>query len=102
MGARQALELVLGGRVPAAGVIAIATWLPDPERLGEIVRADVVRSARTHIVVGKGDETGYDGSLKLVDQLRSLGGIAEIEVHDGGHEYPPAVDPILARALRSF
>lgn len=102
MGARQALELVLGGRVPAAGVISIAAWLPDPERLAQIVRPDVVRSARTYIVVGKGDDSGYEGSLKLVDQLRSVGGSAEIEIHDGGHEYPAAVDAILLRALRSF
>jgi predicted esterase len=88
--------------VPAAGVIAIAAWLPDPERLAQIIQPEVARRARTHVVVGKGDESGYDGSLKLVDHLRSLGGIAQIEMHDGGHEYPPAVDAILAHALRSF
>jgi predicted esterase len=102
MGARQALELVLGGRVPAAGVIAIAAWLPDPERLVRIIQPEVARRARTHVVVGKGDESGYEGSLKLVDHLRSLRGIAEIEIHDGGHDYPPAVDAILPRALRSL
>jgi predicted esterase len=102
MGARQALELVLGGRVPAAGVIAIGAWLPDPERLAETVRPDVVRGVRTYVIVGTRDDSGYEGSRTLVDRLRSYGGIAEIEIHDGGHDYPAAIDAILQRVLRDL
>jgi predicted esterase len=102
MGARQAIELVLGGRLRATGLIAIGTWLPDPERLVQAARHDVVASVRTYIVAGTRDESGYLGSRTLVDLLRSLGGVAEIDIHDGGHEYPAAMEAILLRALGSF
>jgi len=101
MGGRLALELVLAGRLPAAAVLAVAPWLPDPDRLVASIRDDVAARIRTNVVVGHDDDSGHAGSILLVDHLRAHGYSAEIVVHDGGHEYPSAFGPLLTGILQS-
>jgi predicted esterase len=101
MGGRLALELALSGRVPAAAALAVAPWLPDPDRLVAVIRDDVAARLRTTVIVGQDDDSGYAGSVRLVDHLRGGGHVSEIVTHDGGHEYPAAFGPMLNAILRS-
>jgi len=99
MGARLALELGLSERLPARKLLAIATWLPDLQALTDLFGAPSARASRVYVVVGRHDTSGYDGSMRLVDHLKALGGSADIEVHDGGHEEPDDMPATLGRAL---
>jgi predicted esterase len=99
MGARLALELGLSGRFPARRVLAIATWLPDFQALADLIDPSAMKESRVYVVVGRGDASGHDGSLRLVDHLRSRGIPAEIEVHERGHELPADMPATLRRAL---
>lgn len=99
MGARLALELGISGRFPARRILAIATWLPDFPELAELLEANAARESRVYVVVGRQDHSGYDGSVRLVEHLRTLGASAEIEIHDGGHEEPPDMPAALRRGL---
>ena len=99
MGARLALELGLSGRFPTKRVLAIATWLPDFESLAALFEPSAMQNARVHVVVGRHDTSGYDGSVKLVEHLRTLGASAVVEIHDGGHEEPRDMPGTLRRAL---
>jgi len=99
MGARLALELGLSGRFPTKRVLAIATWLPDFESLAALFEPSAMQNARVHVVVGRHDTSGYDGSVKLVEHLRTLGASAVVEIHDGGHDEPRDMPATLRRAL---
>ena len=100
MGARLALELGLSSRSPARKLLAIAAWLPDFETLADLLEASVIHENRVYVVVGRHDASGYEGSVRLVDHLRTLGAHAEIEIHEGGHEEPGDMPATLRRALR--
>ena len=99
MGARLALELGLSGRFLSKRVLAIGTWLPDVGMLEVTLDRSVAADSRVYVVVGRHDASGYEGSLWLVDRLRTLGGSAEIEIRDGGHEEPGDMPATLQRAL---
>jgi predicted esterase len=99
MGARLALELGLSGSSPARKILAIATWLPDFETLANLLEASVIQKSLVYVVVGRHDASGYEGSVRLVDHLRTLGAHAELEIHEGGHEEPGDMPATLHRAL---
>jgi predicted esterase len=99
MGARLALEFGLSGRFPTKNIVAIATWLPDFEALAALLEPSAIRDARVHVVVGRHDATGYDGSVKLVEHLRTFGASAVVDIHDGGHEEPRDMPATLRQAL---
>jgi predicted esterase len=99
MGARLALELGLSGHLPARRMLAIATWIPDFQALADTLEPSAIRESRVYVVVGRHDASGYDGSVRLVDHLRTLGASAEIEIHDGGHAEPRDMPATLRRGL---
>jgi predicted esterase len=99
MGARLALELGLSDRSPARRILAIATWLPDFEAMADGLAPSVIKETRVYVAVGRHDASGYEGSVKLVDHLRTVGASAEIEIHEGGHEEPEDMPATLRRAL---
>ena len=99
MGARMAIELGLSGRFLTKRILAFGTWLPDFDTLGVLLQRSIVQESRVYVVVGRHDASGYEGSMRLVDQLTMLGGSAQIEIHDGGHEEPRDMPATLLRAL---
>jgi predicted esterase len=99
MGARLALEVGLSERSSAKRILAIATWLPDFEALAGLLELSAIHESRVYIVVGRRDASGYEGSVRLVEHLRTLGASAEIEIHEGGHEEPNDMSATLRRAL---
>jgi predicted esterase len=99
MGARLAVELGLSARFLTKRIRAIGAWIPDFETIAGLLDRSIVQDSRVYVVVGRHDASGYEGSVRLVDQLRTLGGSAEIEIHDGGHEEPSDMPATLHRAL---
>jgi predicted esterase len=99
MGARLAIELGLTGRFLTKRILAIGTWLPDFDTLVVLLERSIVQESRVYVVVGRHDASGYEGSMRLVDHLTMLGGSAQIEIHDGGHEEPSDMPATLMRAL---
>jgi len=99
MGARLAVELGLRGHFLTKRILAVGTWLPDFEMLRVGLDRSSVQMSRVYVVVGRHDASGYEGSMRLVDQVRMLGGSADIEIHDGGHEEPGDMSAALRRAL---
>jgi len=99
MGARLAVELGLRGHFLTKRILAVGTWLPDFEMLRVGLDRSNVQMSRVYVVVGRHDASGYEGSMRLVDHVRMLGGSADIEIHDGGHEEPGDMSAALRRAL---
>ncbi len=109
-GAALAIHLMLRGRVPARGFLAVAPAAIDVDALAEEAARGLGEQAqvgargearrRGYVVVGRQDPL-YERARQMVDVLNRHGLACEIEVHDDlGHEFPPHFERTLAHALQ--
>jgi predicted esterase len=99
MGAHQAIALVLTRRIPARGIVPVASWLPNVREFASLIGKRGAPSARAYVVVGTADPSRA-GARDLVDVLNRHGGSAFLDARDDlGHDYPSDMRGTLSRAL---
>ena len=102
MGGGMAIELVLGGHIPASGFIVVAPYVPykyvDPQsNYADFVHA---RGQRGYCIVGEEDSFAVEGASALASRLPAVGISCQVESHPGlEHDYPVHFEQSVRRAI---
>jgi len=101
MGGQVAIRLALEGRVPVAGVLAVAPWMGLDETLGYLPPAPPEGSRlRMVILVGEGDKSALNGCARLIERLNQYGIEHQFLIYPNlSHSFPPDFEVVLSRFL---
>lgn len=104
LGGETAMWLALNAAVPARGFIAFGPVGPltaDPEQWQDLLYQSAKLGLRGYIIFGEEDESIPQENIRLLVELLNQAGIpCELEsVAHTGHDYNPAYDDSLGRAL---
>jgi len=104
MGGLVAIRLTLMGALKVRGFVAIGPAVPfldSPEELETLLIPARQCGVRGYFIVGEKDDAIFADKIQsLSEKLRSAGIVCELEiVPDATHDYSPAYDTALLRAL---
>lgn len=104
LGGFIATQMALEGTLDVCGFLAIAPVIPfqdEPEKLAALLEPARKRGLRGYFILGARDDViPAQGVQALAEKLRSAGIACGLEViPDASHDYSPAYDAALIRAL---
>jgi predicted esterase len=100
MGAGLALWLVLNDKVKVRGLVLVAPFLPEVDRLIPVLEARQANELRAYLVASDDDPYCHEVARKLAILLPRYGIGCEIETYPHlGHSFPPPFESRLPAAL---